>query len=397
MAPKNQCRNLSCRVPSYPFFILTVKEEFTLENLLKTPLYDCYTEYGAKVVDFAGWALPIQFEGIIPEHHAVRQAAGLFDVSHMGEVEIKGDDALLFLNRLLSNDVSMLKDYQIQYSIMVNDQGGVVDDVLVYRYSKQHFWVIVNAANRIKDVKWMHNHAAGYQVEVCDISDGVAQLALQGPKAIDILKLAAVEEVGQIKFFHFSESIMIDSISCLISRTGYTGEDGFEIYVKPDQAASLWKYLLEIGKDFGLKPAGLGCRDTLRFEACLPLYGHELAEDISPLEAGLGWVVKLNKDEFIGKKALMEELHKGILRKLTGFEMVDRGIPRGGYELSKDGKIVGFVTTGYYSPTLEKNIGLGLVDTNALEADNNIDVVIRGKAVKAVTRDIPFYTKKYKK
>lgn len=368
-----------------------------MDYLLKTPLYPVYEQYGAKIVDFAGWALPLQFEGILPEHHAVREAAGIFDVSHMGEVDVTGEDALLFLNHLLTNDVARIKDYQVQYNIMLNENGGAVDDVLVYRYCGTHFLVIVNAANRLKDVEWMKAHTAGYRVTVNDISDDLAQLALQGPRAVDILKAAIGEEAEQIRFFRFSDSVHINGVSCLVSRTGYTGEDGFEIYVEPEHAAGLWKYLLEIGREYGLKPAGLGCRDTLRFEACLPLYGHELAEDISPLEAGLDTFVKLEKPDFIGRQALVEQTEKGIPRKLTGFEMVDRGIPRGGYEIVKDGKAVGHVTTGYFAPTLQKNIGLALIDAELSKPGTPIEVIIRGKAVKAVAIQTPFYSKKYKK
>ena len=368
-----------------------------MDHLLKTPLYPAYGEYGAKIVDFAGWALPLQFEGILPEHHAVREAAGMFDVSHMGEVEVTGKDALFYLNRLLSNDITRIKDYQVQYNIMLNENGGAVDDVLAYRYSDQHFLVIVNAANRIKDVQWMKEHAQGYQVTVNDSSDDVAQLALQGPKAIDIMKAIIGEAAEQIRFFRFSDSIRIKGVSCLISRTGYTGEDGFEIYLKPDHAADVWRYLLEIGKEYGLKPAGLGCRDTLRFEACLPLYGHELAEDITPLEAGLGSFVKLEKQNFIGKQALAKQVESGVSRKLTGFEMTDRGIARGGYEIRKDEKKAGYVTTGYFAPTLGKNLGLALIDAGFSGPGNGIEVVIRGKSVHGVTVETPFYKKKYKK
>jgi aminomethyltransferase len=373
------------------------KGGISLENLLKTPLYPVYEQYGAKIVDFAGWALPLQFEGILPEHHTVREAAGLFDVSHMGEIDVTGEDALLFLNHLLSNDLTRIKDYQIQYNIMLNENGGAVDDVLVYRFCDTHFLVIANAANKQKDFEWMKSRTEGYRVTANDTSDEIAQLALQGPKAIDILKAAAGDEVEQIRFFRFSDSLHINGVSCLVSRTGYTGEDGFEIYVKPEHAIMLWDYLLELGKPYGLKPAGLGCRDTLRFEAGLPLYGHELAEDISPLEAGLGTFVKLEKPDFIGKQALVQQTENGIPRKLTGFEMIGRGIPRGGYEIAKDGKVIGHVTTGYFAPTLQKNIGMALMDAEFSEPGTPIEIIIRGKAAEAVTISLPFYSKKYKK
>lgn len=368
-----------------------------MDNLLKTPLFELYGDYGAKVVDFAGWALPLQFEGIVPEHMAVREHAGLFDVSHMGEVEVTGDDALLFLNHLLTNDVSRIADHQIQYAIMLYENGGTVDDVLVYRFSENHFWVIVNAANRHKDVEWMKSHTDGFNVHLRDLSDEYSELALQGPASVDILKAAAGEAAEQLKFFRFIESIDINGIDCLVSRTGYTGEDGFELYVRNEHATDLWRYLIDLGKDFGLKPAGLGCRDTLRFEACLPLYGHELSPDITPLEAGLDRFVKLDKDDFIGKDALVKQVEAGIPRKLTGFEMIDRGIPRGGYDITADGNKIGTVTTGYFSPSLNKNIGLGLIDSRYAEPGKQIEIVIRNKPLKAVTCGTPFYTKKYKK
>jgi aminomethyltransferase len=373
------------------------KGGFLLSNLFKTPFYPVYQQYGAKIVDFAGWALPIQYEGIIPEHHAVRESAGIFDVSHMGEIEVKGKDALLFLNYMLSNDLSKIKDYQTQYHIMLNEKGGAIDDVLIYRFSDQHFLIITNAANRFKDAEWLKGHAKDYQVQVNDISDEFAQLAIQGPKAVDIMKAAAGDEVEKIRFFRFSDSIQINGVACLVSRSGYTGEDGFEIYFKPEYAVDLWTYLLKVGREYGLKPAGLGCRDTLRFEACLPLYGHELAEDISPLEAGLSMFVKFEKEDFIGKQALLEQKAKGIKRKLIGFEMIDRGIPREGYEIAKDGISIGRVTTGYHSPTLGKNLGLALVDADISEPGTPVEVMIRAKAAKAVIVQTPFYSKKYKK
>ncbi len=368
-----------------------------MEHLLKTPLYSIYKNYGAKVVDFAGWALPIQFEGIIPEHHAVREAAGLFDVSHMGEIEVTGADSLIFLEHLVTNSIGKLQNGQIQYAILSNETGGIKDDVLLYRFSEQHFCVIVNAANRRKDFEWMLKHSKGYHVEVRDISDQVAQIALQGPKAEEILKAAAGDNAGKIRFFRFVESVKVNGIPCLISRTGYTGEDGFELYLKPDDAVPLWKSLLKTGIELGLKPCGLGCRDTLRFEACLPLYGQELSEEITPLEAGLGWVVKLDKPDFIGKQALAAQREKGIPRKLVGFELQERGIARSGYEIQKDGNQVGYVTTGYLSPTLGKSIGMALISSECSQPGEIIDIIIRRRAVKATIVETPFYSKKYKK
>ncbi|HOB20637.1 MAG TPA: glycine cleavage system aminomethyltransferase GcvT [Candidatus Atribacteria bacterium] len=366
-----------------------------MDGLLKTPLFDAYREK-AKIVDFAGWALPLYFEGIIPEHHAVRETAGLFDVTHMGEIVVSGKDAYEFLNKLLSNDLSTLTDYRVQYSLMLNRNGGTVDDVLVYRFSQDKYWVIVNAANRQKDYNWIREQAVGYEVSVNDLSDSIAQIALQGPKAADILNACGFD-ASEVRFFHFAENVRIHDRLCLISRSGYTGEDGFELYMEPMDAPAIWAYLLDIGSAFGLKPAGLGCRDTLRFEACLPLYGHELSEDITPFEAGLGRFVKLDKEDFIGKSALLEQIAGGLARKLTGFEMTDKGVPRSDYEVCKDGRQIGYVTTGYFSPTLKKNLGLALMDHDCTAPGTTIDVMIRGKALKAITVEIPFYTKKYKK
>lgn len=368
-----------------------------MENLSKTPLYSIYKEYGAKIVDFAGWALPIQYEGIVPEHHTVREAAGLFDVSHMGEIEVAGADALVFLDYLLTNNISKLKDGHIQYAILTNEMGGTKDDVLVYRFSENRFWVIVNASNRVKDFNWLKKHAHQYNVEVRDISDAIAQLAVQGPKAEEILKAASSDEVGRIGFFKFTESLRVNGIACLVSRTGYTGEDGFELYFKSKDAIMLWTSLMETGSKLGMKPAGLGCRDTLRFEACLPLYGQELDEEISPFEAGLDWVVKLDKADFIGKQALTAQKERGIQRKLIGFELQERGIPRNGYEVHKNGIKIGYVTTGYLSPSLGKSIGMALISSEFSKPGEDIEIIIRGRAVKAVMVETPFYSKKYKK
>jgi len=368
-----------------------------MDNLLETPIYPIYQNYGAKIINFAGWALPVQFEGIVYEHHAVRETAGLFDVSHMGEIEVKGEDSTIFLNQILTNDIINLKDGQVQYSILANESGGTKDDVLVYRFSERHYWVVVNASNRYKDFKWLIKHSTGYQVNVNDISDNVAQFALQGPKALEILNTASNEDVGKIRFFRFIKSVKVNGITCLVSRTGYTGEDGFELYFNPSDAVFLWKTLLNLGKDYGLKPAGLGCRDTLRFEACLPLYGNELDEDISPLEAGLDWVVKFNKPDFIGKQALTIQKENGIKRKIVGFEMLGRGIPRHGYRVYKNEMEIGYVTTGYYSPTLEKNIGMALVSIKYSNPGEIVYIIIRDKPIKAVIVETPFYNKKYKK
>jgi len=368
-----------------------------LENLKRTPLYDIYKEYGGKIVDFAGWEMPIQFEGIIFEHEAVRSNAGLFDVSHMGEVEVKGTDAFDFVQNLVTNDVQVLENNQILYTFMCYTNGGVVDDLLVYKFSNEHYYLVINAGNIEKDFQWMLDNKGLYNVELTNTSSEVAELAIQGPKAQMILQKITNMDLSEIKFFYFKEDVLVDGVRCLISRTGYTGEDGFEIYASTGEIEQLWRKLLIVGSEDGLKPAALGCRDTLRFEASLPLYGNELSQDITPLEAGFGYFVKLAKNNFIGKEALVKQKEEGLKRKLVGFEMKDRGIPRHGYEVNMLGEKIGVVTTGYLSPTLKKNIGFALIDAKYSELGTEIEVVIRNKSLKAEVVSKKFYKKNYNK
>ena len=341
--------------------------------------------------------MPIQFEGIISEHEAVRCDAGLFDVSHMGEVDIKGSEAFGFVQNLVTNDIAVLKDNQILYTFMCYSNGGVVDDLLVYKYSAEHYYLVINAGNIEKDVKWMIDNKGAYNVEIINSSDAVSEIAIQGPKAQKILQKITDLDLNEIKFFYFKRDVLVDGVKCLISRTGYTGEDGFEIYTSNGQIEKLWHKLLIIGEEDGLKPTGLGCRDTLRFEAALPLYGNELSQDITPLEAGLGFFVKLQKPSFIGKEALLKQKEQGLKRKSVGFEMKERGIPRHGYEVTSQGEKIGVVTTGYLSPTLKKNIGLALIDAKYSELGTEIDIVIRNKPLKAEVISRKFYKKNYNK
>ncbi|MGH4138866.1 glycine cleavage system aminomethyltransferase GcvT [Clostridium sp.] len=368
-----------------------------MENLKKTQLHNIYKQYGGKLVEFGGWEMPIQFEGIISEHEAVRCDAGLFDVSHMGEVDIKGPEAFEFVQNLVTNDIEVLKDNQILYTFMCYTNGGVVDDLLVYKYSAQHYYLVINAGNIEKDVKWMSDNKGAYNVEIINSSDAVSEIAIQGPKSQNILQKITNLDLNEIKFFYFKRDVLVDGVKCLISRTGYTGEDGFEIYTSNEQIEKLWHKLLNIGKEDGLKPTGLGCRDTLRFEAALPLYGNELSQDITPLEAGLGFFVKLQKPNFIGKEALLKQKQQGLKRKSVGFEMVERGIPRHGYEVKAHGEKIGVVTTGYLSPTLKKNIGLALIDSKYCELGTEIEIVIRNKPLKAEVISKKFYKKNYNK
>lgn len=362
----------------------------------KTPLYDKHLEQSGKIIDFGGWELPVEYSGILAEHEAVRTKAGLFDVSHMGEILITGKDAEAYIQNIATNDISPMENNQIFYSLMCYPDGGVVDDLLIYKYNKEKYFLVVNASNTDKDYEWMLKNKIG-DVEIENVSQNYAEIALQGPLAQDILQKLTSKNLNEIKFFYFEDGVNIGGLNAIVSRNGYTGEDGFEIYVKPEEGPKLWDMVLEAGKDYGLVPAGLGARDTLRFEVCLPLYGHEISENITPLEAGLGFFVKMKKDSFIGKDALLSQKEAGVKRKLVGFEMIDRGIARSSYEVFADGKNVGFVTTGSHSPTLKKSIGLALIDSEYAVEGNEIEVSIRNKNLKAKIIKKPFYNKNYKK
>ena len=327
---------------------------------------------------------------------SVRSSAGLFDVSHMGEITVKGPDAEQYIERLVTNNILKAREYQIVYSPMCYPDGGVVDDLLIYKYSNENYLLVVNASNADKDFQWMKENLDG-QVVIENVSDSYVQLAVQGPKAEEILQRLTNIKLQDIKFYHFLPDVIIDGNKAIISRTGYTGEDGFEIYLAPSNGINLWNRILSEGKDDGLVPVGLGARDTLRFEAALPLYGQEISKDISPLEAGLGKFVKLDKENFIGKEALAKQQEEGLKRKLVGFEMLERGIPRNHYEVEVNGVRNGFVTTGSFSPTLKKNIGMALIGAEYAAEGNEIEIVIRNKALKARIINMPFYTKRYKK
>ncbi|WP_308634928.1 glycine cleavage system aminomethyltransferase GcvT [Paenibacillus silvisoli] len=362
-------------------------------DLKRTPLYPLYADYpGARCIDFGGWELPVQFSGIQKEHDAVRQQAGLFDVSHMGEFIVTGSEAEAFLQRLTTNDVAKLADGQAQYTLMCYPYGGVVDDLLVYRIASDHFMVVVNAANIGKDFEWMREQLTD-DVTLENKSDELALLALQGPNAVAIMALAAGPfDCGKLAPFRFATEVSVGGVQTLVSRTGYTGEDGFELYMAADQAQQVWQALFAVGEAFGLMPAGLGARDTLRFEARLPLYGQELSARISPLEAGLNPFVKLDKGDFIGRDALLRQKTDGVPRKLVGIEMIDRGIPRSHYPvLTADGKPIGEVTSGTQSPTLKRSLGLALIETGFAGLGTEVWVEIRGKLLKAEVVKAPFY------
>jgi aminomethyltransferase len=353
-----------------------------------TPLNAAHKKLGGRLVDFAGWELPVQYSGLVAEHEAVRTKAGLFDVSHMGEVEFKGKGALEAANRLMTNDLARIADGQAIYSGLLNPSGGFVDDIVAYRISPEHIFICINAANREKDFAWMHEHATG--VKPVDRSDEFAQIAVQGPKAFGIVQRLCPKSLEAVGTYRFTTG-PVAGIDCMISRTGYTGEDGFELYCPPDSAEKLWFALLEEGKGDGVVPAGLGCRDSLRTEMKYALYGNDIDDDHSPLEAGLGWIVKLDKSEFIGKEALVKQKAAGVTRKLIGFELTEPGVPRAHYPILKDGQKVGEVTSGTMGPTVKKAIGIGYVPTLLAGEGSTFHVEIRGRPVAARVVKTPFY------
>ncbi len=357
--------------------------------LKRTPLHSTHRRMGAKMVVFGGWDMPVQYSGILQEHHAVRRAVGLFDVSHMGEIEILGPEAVAAVEFLTTNAASRLRIGQVQYSGLLYDHGGFVDDVLVHRVAENHFFVCVNAANQEKDFE--HMRAANrWNATVEFASERYAQLAVQGPRALDTLQKLTVVDLAAIRYYHFADG-EVAGVAARIARTGYTGEDGFELYIAPEAAALVWDRVLDAGQEFGIKPCGLGARNTLRLEAKMALYGHEIDASTTPFEAGLEWIVKMDKGEFLGRAALERQLRTGPRRKLVGFEMRGRGIAREGYQVLVDGVPRGWVTSGGPSPTLNKNIGLCYLPPELATTGRSIQVVIRGQAVDAETAPTPFY------
>jgi len=370
------------------------QKEVQMNDVKKTPLYDKHLDFQGRMVEFAGYQLPIQYETISLEHHQVRQSVGLFDVSHMGEITVKGQEAEAFVHYLVTNNIKALETGQVAYTLMCYDSGGVVDDLLVYKKSTEDYLLVVNAANVDKDFKWIKDQATKYQVLVENVSDTYVQLALQGPKAQELLQAKLDYDLSSLGFFRFKDNLDLGSLKALISRTGYTGEDGFEIYVQAKDGPKLWDLLFE-GNDI-LKPIGLGARDTLRFEACLPLYGHEISEDITPLEAGLKMFVDLEGDAFIGQDALRKQNQEGITRKLVGIEL-EKGIAREGALIVASGETIGHVTTGYKSPSLDKTIALALIDKSYAKIGSHIEVQVRKKTFAGQVISKRFYNKKYKK
>ncbi|HZK39509.1 MAG TPA: glycine cleavage system aminomethyltransferase GcvT, partial [Clostridia bacterium] len=356
---------------------------------LKTPLYDIHLKYGGKTVPFAGYLLPIQYpSGIAAEHMAVRTAAGMFDVSHMGEFSLKGPDALKNIQHLMTNDFAGMVDGQVRYSPMCNEDGGIIDDLLIYKKKDNDYLLVVNAANRDKDAAWIKSKISGDCVFE-DISDSLAQIALQGPKALEIIAKLTDVETLPVKYYSFTDGVRVAGFTCLVSRTGYTGEDGYEIYTMNENAPALWEKLMAAGSDLGLIPCGLGARDTLRLEAGMPLYGHEMDEVITPLEAGLGFFVKMAKADFIGKAALQAKGEPQ--RERIGLEITDRGIARDGDKVLLAGVEIGSVTSGTMCPFVKKAVAMALVATGKVAQGDVVELDVRGRRLKAAVIKLPFY------
>jgi aminomethyltransferase len=367
--------------------------------LKRTPLFEAHVALGARMVEFGGWEMPVQYSGIIDEHQAVRNGAGLFDISHMGRFMVRGPDAEAFLQRVASCNVASIALGQANYGLLCRPDGGIVDDIFIYHLDDE-FLVVVNASNRDKDWAWLEQHTSGFDVEIEDRSERWAMVALQGPAAEALLAAAedsTTEDVGSLPF-HGVALTTVFGATTLIARTGYTGEDGFELFFDAANAPMIWQRLLELGPPGSVKPCGLGARDSLRFEPCLALYGHEISDTINPYEARLGWAVKLDKGDFVGREALAAIKAQGPDRKLTGFELLGRGIARGDYPVhSLEGAPVGYVTTGMPSLTLGKALGIALVPVALSAEGSEFDVIIRDKPVRARAVKMPFYRPQYKK
>ncbi len=360
-----------------------------IAELKKTPLFEVHCALNAKLVDFGGWNMPVQYSGILQEHNAVRTAVGVFDVSHMGEIEVHGPEAAKLVDYVATNNAGKLKTGQAHYSGLLYEHGGFVDDILVHKVSDDHFFLCVNASNQDKDFEHISAHNR-FDADVIFASDRYAQLAVQGPKALETVQKLTDTNLSAIKYYWFTDG-EVAGVPARIARTGYTGEDGLELYVAPESAGRVWNAVLDAGKEFEIKPCGLGARNTLRLEAKMALYGHEITASINPLEADLAWIVKMDKGEFVGRPALEKVQQHGITRKLVGFEMEERGIGRDGYEVWMDGKPAGWVTSGGPSPTLNKNIGLCYLPVDKATPGQAIQVMIRNAPVNALTVPTPFY------
>lgn len=370
--------------------------------LKRTALFEEHQKLGGRLIDFGGWELPVQYSGVMDEHLACRSGAGLFDVSHMGEVTVEGPGAEAFLNHLITNNVSKMAVGQAQYTVMCRENGGIVDDLIIYRRTLDTYLVVVNASNTEKDFSWMQEVAAKFrpgkpEFKLSNESAHYSQIAIQGRTAEKILQTLTQVPLSSIRYYTFAEGALCGDIPAIIARTGYTGEDGFEVYVAWEKGPAVWQALLEAGKPHGLKPCGLGARDTLRLEMKYPLYGHELSDETHPLEAGLGWVTKLDKSDFVGKAALVAAKEKGLTRSLIGFKMLERGIPRQGYSVySGDGaQALGTVTSGTQSPSLSQAVGVAYVPPSHSAVGTRITIDIRGAKIPAEVVPTPFYKRPY--
>jgi glycine cleavage system T protein len=374
------------------------------EELAITQIHDWHVEHGGRMVPFAGWEMPVQYPtGPIQEHHTTRQIAGLFDIDHMGQMEVRGSEAEGFLNYIVTYDVTQMKVFDAHYSIFCYDDGTCVDDLFIYKLpdpiakdGRYYFFLAINASNRHKDVSWVQAHSQGYNVQVKDISDETYMLAFQGPKALEILNRLTRVDLTKVTRFTAAQDTILDDVGVLMGRTGYTGEDGFELFFPTQYAVKVWKAILKAGESDNIKPIGLAARDSLRFEACMPLYGHEISDSITPVEAGLTFAVSFNK-EFIGRDALLKQKLEKPSRVLVGFEMVERGVAREHYPVMKGGQIIGYVTSGMYSPTNDKYLGMALIPRELSIIDTEIEILIRNNPLKARVVKKPFYIPAYRR
>ena len=358
---------------------------------LKTPFYNIHNKLGANIIEFGGWDMPVYYTTPIEEHNVVRNSVGLFDTSHMGEIIIKGNESFDFLQQIVSRDLAKLSIGQVYLCVMCNYEGGIIDDLTISKLNDNEFFLVVNAGTKQKDFEWMKSlcEKAEADCEVVDISSEIAKLDLQGPKSNETLQKLTSYDLTQIKRYHFAE-FDVAGIQTIVSRSGYSGEDGFELYFDPSEAEKMWNFLMDSGKDFGIEPCGLGARDTLRLECAMMLYGNDIDEQHTPIQGSYNWVVSFNKD-FVGKDAMLKQQEKGIVEKIIGFEMLDRGIARHGYEIFKAGTKIGTVTSGAPGPTINKNIGLAYVKSEFAEIGNEIEIKIRENLLKAKIVPIPFY------
>jgi aminomethyltransferase len=367
-----------------------------MADLCRTRLYQTHLTLGARMVPFAGWEMPVQYPaGPLAEHHAVRRAAGLFDVDHMGQIEVRGPDATAFLQRMQVWDLAKMAEGDAHYSLACYADGGIVDDLFMYRRA-DHWFIVVNASNRAKDVAWFQAHTHGFNVMIRDVSDETYMLALQGPKARDILQTVCPTDLSRMPF-HSGRETIVAGVPAYVGATGYTGEYGYELFFAAEKAEHVWNVLLDTGRPYGLLPCGLAARDSLRFEPCLPLYGHEISAEVDPISAGLGWTVCFEKGDFIGRDALLQIKLEGPKDRLVAFEMVEKAVPRQGYPVLFGDVEVGQVTTGMYSPTTDRYVGLAYVPADVAAVGTELDILIRDRPRKAKIVPKPFYVPAYRR